>query len=73
MSDEGRTARSSGHQIVEHYCEFDGCNEWGCYGFEESRTVTRWFCSEHQPRLHRGLLWHGEARLAAAEIADMIT
>jgi hypothetical protein len=72
MSDEGRTARSGGHQIVEHYCEFDGCKEWGCYGFEESRTVTRWFCSEHQPRRYRGLPRHGEARLAAAEIADML-
>ncbi len=71
MSDETRTARADSI-IVEHYCEHDGCKEWGCYGFEESRAVTRWFCPDHQPRSYRGLPRHGEARLAAAEIAEML-
>lgn len=71
MSDEGRNIRTDS-VIVEHYCEHDGCKAWGCYGFEESRAVTHWFCSKHQPRTYRGLPRHGEARLAAAEIADML-
>ena len=71
MSDETRTTRTDS-VIVEHYCCHDGCKKWGCYGFEESRVVTLWYCAEHQPPIYRGLPRHGEARLAAAEIADIL-
>lgn len=69
MSDETRATRTDS-VIVEHYCDHDGCKKWGCYGFEESRAITLWYCAEHQPRVYRGLPRHGEARLAAAEIAE---
>lgn len=71
MSDEGRSTRTDS-VILEHYCDHDGCKKWGCYGFEESRTITLWYCPDHQPLVYRGLRRHGEARLAAAEIADML-
>lgn len=71
MSDEGRISRPDG-LLVEHYCDRDGCKRWGCYGFEESRSITLWYCAEHQPAMYRGLRRHGEARMAAAEIADML-
>lgn len=76
MSDESRAARADS-VLVEHYCDHTNangarCPKWGCYGFEESRTITLWYCAEHQPRSYRGTPRHGEARLAAAEIANML-
>lgn len=72
MSDESRTAQQEAMIHDNHLCDRDGCRRWGCYGFEESRAITLWYCSEHQPRVYRGLRRHGEARLAAIEIAEMM-
>lgn len=71
MSDEFRTARPES-VIAEHYCDHDGCRKWGCYGFEESRAITLWYCPEHQPLTYRGHRRHGHARLEAAEIAETL-
>jgi hypothetical protein len=73
VSDESRTAQPEARIHDEHYCRHDGCKKSGCYGFEESKSVTLWFCSSHQPKRYRGLPRHGAARLEAAEIADMLT
>ncbi|SFB60034.1 hypothetical protein SAMN03159496_05623 [Rhizobium sp. NFR07] len=72
MSDESRTAQPEAYILDEHYCQHHGCKKWGCYGFEESRTVTFWYCAQHQPISYRGSARHGAARLEAAEIADML-
>jgi hypothetical protein len=72
MSDEDRTARAEAAIHQDHYCDADGCKKWGCYGFEESRAITLWYCPEHQPAVYRGLKRHGHARLEAAEIADSL-
>lgn len=34
----------------------------GCYGFEESKAITLWYCSEHQPLNYRGSPPHGDQR-----------
>jgi hypothetical protein len=33
--------------IFEHWCEYPGCKNWGCFG-EPSGKGTRWHCGEHQ-------------------------
>ncbi len=65
MSNEGHSTAPGANVIVEHYCdheEADGkrCPEWGCYGYEESKTITLWFCKKHQPLNYRGLRPHGD-------------
>lgn len=72
MMEDGRTSQPGATIHENHMCDHDGCKRWGGYGFEESRAITLWYCAEHQPLVYRGLLRHGEARLAAAEIAEMI-
>jgi hypothetical protein len=66
MSDESRTAQPGAGIHQNHYCDHtdaDGkrCPRWGCYGFEESRAITLWYCLEHQPEVYRGLRRHGAA------------
>lgn len=34
--------------IWEHYCEHDGCKEWGSYGYQIGKQVAHWFCKEHR-------------------------
>jgi len=34
----------------EHYCEHEGCNEWGGFGMARSKAEPiRWWCWEHYP------------------------
>ncbi|PZP63001.1 MAG: hypothetical protein DI604_28150 [Delftia acidovorans] len=47
-----------------HYCDHvDGegkkCPRWGAFGFEETKSVTFWYCSEHRPLVYRGLTFDG--------------
>jgi hypothetical protein len=34
--------------IFEHYCEHEGCKEWGSFGYERASRRTDWFCFEHR-------------------------
>jgi hypothetical protein len=65
MSDEAKV--SGPGVIVEHYCDHeepDGsrCKAWGCFGYEESKAITLWYCRDHQPLNYRGLPRHGADR-----------
>jgi hypothetical protein len=47
-----------------HYCDFVGsdgqkCTRWGAFGFEETKTVTFWYCGVHKPLVYRGLTFNG--------------
>ncbi len=68
--DESRTQQPEASIHTNHWCDVVGCTQWGCYGFEESRAITLWYCAKHQPLVYRGLPRHGNARLEAAEIAE---
>jgi len=40
-------ARSTG--IVEHWCEREGCSDWGSHGYSRGKhQPTVWFCYEHR-------------------------
>jgi len=58
MADESRTSDPGASIHDNHYCEHLGCQAWGCYGFEQDKRTVKWFCSEHQPDVYRGLLKH---------------
>jgi hypothetical protein len=61
VTDESRTTQPEASIHDDHYCDHDGCKKWGCYGFEESRAITLYYCAEHQPLVYRGLKRHGAA------------
>jgi hypothetical protein len=68
VSIEGHSSAPGANVIVEHYCDHeepDGtrCPDWGCYGFEESKAITLWYCKKHQPLNYRGLRPHGSDRV----------
>jgi hypothetical protein len=65
MSDESRTPQAGASIHENHTCDHTDangvrCQKWGCYGFEESRAITLWYCPEHQPAVYRGLRKFGE-------------
>jgi hypothetical protein len=31
-----------------HYCEHEGCREWGGWGYSRTRLETHWFCYMHR-------------------------
>jgi hypothetical protein len=67
MSNEGHSTAPGANVIVEHYCDHEGpdgsrCPKWGCYGFEESKAITLWYCREHQPSNYRGWPAHGSGQ-----------
>lgn len=66
MSDEGRSARDANHRLINHWCEVEGCGQWGGFGFAKGREIPRWWCWGHYP--HKP----NTARREAAEIAEMI-
>jgi hypothetical protein len=33
--------------LFVHWCEHQGCKEWGCFGYE-TRYGTLWVCGEHR-------------------------
>ncbi|WP_246717882.1 hypothetical protein [Rhizobium aethiopicum] len=36
--------------IIEHYCEEEGCGEWGGFGHSPSKAIpVHWWCWEHFP------------------------
>ncbi|MBX4989367.1 hypothetical protein [Rhizobium lentis] len=48
MSDIDRAPK--GPDLYIHYCEHQGCDNWGSWGNSPSATVTtRWWCFEHFP------------------------
>ncbi|WP_405049242.1 hypothetical protein [Rhizobium sp. NZLR1b] len=50
MSDTDRPALNSASHMYVHYCEEDGCKEWGGFGFSPTRAVpSRWWCWGHYP------------------------
>ncbi len=50
MSDEQRVTLTTARVLYEHWCEEDGCKEWGGLGFRISNgEEPRWWCSEHFP------------------------
>lgn len=60
MSLDSHTEAPGANIHQDHTCHHEGgdgvrCGRWGCYGFEESKAVTFWFCREHQPPEYRGL------------------
>jgi len=53
MSDEllkvGTAAPRISPGIVEHWCEREGCSNWGSHGYSRGRNQpTVWFCYEHR-------------------------
>jgi hypothetical protein len=56
MSDEIRLPstgapepRRSLGDLYVHYCEHDGCREWGGWGYSRSKlSPTHWFCYAHR-------------------------
>lgn len=59
MSDDGHTTAPGANILFEHYCDHDDengvrCKEWGCYGYDESKVITLWYCRDHQPQNYRG-------------------
>jgi hypothetical protein len=69
MDLNSRTEQAGASIHDNHYCDHEGCKRWGCYGFEESRSITLWYCAEHQPLVYKGLARHGEARLPESRSA----
>lgn len=54
MSDIDRPALTKAALLYIHYCEQDGCSEWGGWGNAPSPAVaTRWWCFEHFPHKSR--------------------
>jgi hypothetical protein len=47
MGDTDRAAPNSAGALQEHFCEHDGCKEWGSHGYDVNK-VTKWFCYEHR-------------------------
>ncbi|MCT7378177.1 hypothetical protein [Chelativorans salis] len=32
-----------------HYCEHDGCTEWGTFGYARGKDQpSKWYCREHK-------------------------
>jgi hypothetical protein len=50
MGDETRpgTEHRAPTGIYEHWCEHDGCTEWGAWGYSRTKLETRWYCYEHR-------------------------
>ena len=34
--------------IYEHYCQDEGCREWGGFGYERASRRVDWFCFAHR-------------------------
>ncbi|QAS82178.1 hypothetical protein CO657_30415 (plasmid) [Rhizobium acidisoli] len=59
MSDLDRPALTTAAPMYVHYCEQEGCGEWGGWGNSPSPAVaTRWWCFGHFPH------WSHEQELA---------
>jgi hypothetical protein len=64
MLNDGHTAAPGANIHENHYCDHEDangirCTEWGCYGFEESKAITLWYCRKHQPLSYKNLPPHG--------------
>jgi hypothetical protein len=59
LSTEGHSSQPEASIHDNHMCEHPRCKRWGCYGFEQDKLKTTWFCREHQPETYRGLPRHG--------------
>lgn len=50
MSDTDKPALTNAPQMYVHYCEIEGCKEWGGWGNSPSPAMAaRWWCFEHFP------------------------
>lgn len=65
MSDEDRSNTMPAVHI-NHWCEVEGCKEWGGFGHSTGRGNPRWWCWGHYP--HKP----NKARSEAAEIAELL-
>lgn len=45
-TDEQRPQVPSG--LFEHYCEHEGCEAWGTYGYQIGRQQAHYYCLEHR-------------------------
>ena len=46
MSETDQQKEHTGMYV--HYCEHEGCREWGGLGYSIGKQATRWFCREHK-------------------------
>ncbi|PWE56732.1 hypothetical protein DEM27_10235 [Metarhizobium album] len=50
MSIDGHSSAPGASIHVNHWCEHEGCKQWGCYGHSPRKDVpARWWCAEHFP------------------------
>ncbi|MEY9375089.1 hypothetical protein ABIA10_000959 [Rhizobium leguminosarum] len=50
MSDTDKPALTNAPQMYVHYCEEEGCEEWGGFGRSATKDEPpRWWCWEHFP------------------------
>ncbi|NLS06847.1 hypothetical protein HGP14_26405 [Rhizobium sp. P32RR-XVIII] len=67
MLSDAHTSAAGANIHENHLCDHEDsagirCTEWGCYGFEESKAITLWYCRKHQPLNYRGLPPHRSNR-----------
>ncbi|NEJ04316.1 hypothetical protein GR238_02695 [Rhizobium leguminosarum] len=55
MSDTDKPALTKAPQMYVHYCEEEGCTEWGGLGRSATKDEPpRWWCWEHFPEHFKG-------------------